>query len=203
MILIPEIETVVILVPRTGSGSLRRAIAARYPRSVLLYRHMEADGVPFGYDRWRRVGVVRDPFDRLWSLYNFLQRFDHPASPDYSAVLRQSVARPFNEWIVENRVPFTDAHDSSGMGRYFPEFSVRHALPENRKSQFVYLRPDLGTNVFRFDQMAALYESLGLTMAHERHNVTDAGPLPALTEAAFHHVNRFFRWDLDAAKVSA
>jgi hypothetical protein len=45
VILIPEIETIVLLVPRTGSGSLRKAIAAKYPKSVLLYRHMEADGV--------------------------------------------------------------------------------------------------------------------------------------------------------------
>lgn len=51
MILIPELETVVILVPRTGSGSLRRAIAEAYPSSMLVYRHMEADGIPAGYDR--------------------------------------------------------------------------------------------------------------------------------------------------------
>lgn len=51
MILIPEIQTVVILVPRTGSGSLRRAVAAKYPQSILLYRHMEADGVPAGHDK--------------------------------------------------------------------------------------------------------------------------------------------------------
>jgi hypothetical protein len=43
MILIPEIETVLILVPRTGTGSLRRAVLQRYPRAMLIYRHMEAD----------------------------------------------------------------------------------------------------------------------------------------------------------------
>ncbi|MBL3684559.1 hypothetical protein F2981_16960 [Sinorhizobium meliloti] len=44
----------------------------KYPRSTLIYRHMEADGVPAGYDRWRKVGVVRHPVERLWSLYKFL-----------------------------------------------------------------------------------------------------------------------------------
>ena len=71
MILIPEIETIVILVPRTGSGSLKRAILKTYSKAHVLYRHMEADGVPHGYDRWRRVGVARNPLDRLWSLYKF------------------------------------------------------------------------------------------------------------------------------------
>ena len=61
MLLIPEIETVVVLVPRTGSGTLRRAIVQAYPKAMLIYRHMEADGVPAGYDRWSKVGVVRDP----------------------------------------------------------------------------------------------------------------------------------------------
>jgi hypothetical protein len=28
---------------------------------------MEADGIALGYDRWRRVGAVRNPLDRTWS----------------------------------------------------------------------------------------------------------------------------------------
>lgn len=57
MIIIPEINTVVILVPRTGTSTLRRAIAEIYPMSMMIYRHMEADGIPIGYDRWRRSGM--------------------------------------------------------------------------------------------------------------------------------------------------
>ena len=49
MILIPEIEAVVILVPRTGSGSLYRAVLDRYPKALMPYRHMEADGVYMRY----------------------------------------------------------------------------------------------------------------------------------------------------------
>jgi hypothetical protein len=73
VIILPSIETVVVLVPRTGSGSLKRAILDRYQDAMPIYRHMEADGVPAGYDRWRRVGVCRHPVDRLWSLYKFCQ----------------------------------------------------------------------------------------------------------------------------------
>lgn len=42
MILIPEIETVVILTPRTGSGSLRRAVAEAYPREIVKATAPEA-----------------------------------------------------------------------------------------------------------------------------------------------------------------
>lgn len=130
MILIPEIQTVVILVPRTGSGSLRRAIAAKYPQSVLLYRHMEADGVPAGYDRWRKVGVIRDPIERLWSLYKFCQRFrekfgEHSDQDQaYVEAIIQSVDMPFSDWIVKNQLPFTNPYDAAGKGRFWPQYAV-------------------------------------------------------------------------------
>ena len=72
----------------------------------MLYRHMEADGVPHGYDRWRKVGVVRNPVDRLWSLYKYLQRFglDWCAEHDetYTARMRASVEQPFEQWLIGN-----------------------------------------------------------------------------------------------------
>lgn len=149
MIIIPEIETVVILVPRTGSGALRRAVAAKYPKSMLVYRHMEADGIPLGYDRWPRVGVVRNPLDRLWSLYKFLRNFGGNHDPAFILAMHASVARPFDDWLLNNEIVFTSPYDRAGLGRYWPGYSVRHPIPENRKSQFVYLRPDLGTEIHR------------------------------------------------------
>ena len=93
MILIPEIETVVILVPRTGTTSLIKAIKERYPEAIRLYRHMEADGIPAGYDAWDKVGVARDPVERLWSLYKYLQTFGGPYPAEYIAKQRESVQR--------------------------------------------------------------------------------------------------------------
>lgn len=203
MIIIPEIETVVILVPRTGSGSLRRAIAETYPKSMLIYRHMEADGLPLGYDRWRKVGVVRHPLSRLWSLYKFLQvpyfggdgrrwRADDQAFID---AMRKSVTVPFDRWVIENQVPFTTPYDTSGNERFYPQFSVRHPLPENRKSQEVYLRPDLGTEIFHYHTQQKLYDSLNLQEAKVRHNVTDSSAIPLICNEAQNHMDRFFRWD--------
>jgi len=193
MILVPERETVIILVPRTGSGSLRRAIAERYPRSVLIYRHMEADGVPDGYDRWRKVGVIRHPIARLWSLYKFLRTFDGDHDAAYIAAMRDSVSASFSEWIVSNRVPFTSPYDTAGYGRFWPQFTVRHPLPENCKSQFMYLRPDLGTEILQFSEMAAIEDRFRVKLA--RHNTTQEAPLPNLTKEAFAHCHEHFAWD--------
>lgn len=198
MILVPEIETVVILTPRTGTRSLKRAIAERYPASQMIYRHMEADGVPFGYDRWRKVGVVRDPVDRLWSLYKYLVRFgldwcqEHDET--YTARMRASVGQPFEEWLLHNELAFTTPYDSAGLGRFYPAYACRHPLPENRKSQFVYLRPDLGTTVYRFDEIAAFHTELGVDPP--RLNGTTEQLPPEISAEAQAYVARWFEWDL-------
>lgn len=216
MILVPEIETVVILVPRSGSGSLRDALLATYPRATMLYRHMEADGTPQGYDRWRRVGVVRHPVDRLWSLFKFLQKVAavQPSSDipgkweaSYVAAQRRSIdGRTFDKWLVENETVFTSPYDSGGLGRFWPGFTVRHPLPENRKSQFIYLRPDLGTEVWQSHALAHLATDLGVTLADDSvgtiSHKTGEVSAPQLSSIARDHVERFFSWDFHAVSQS-
>lgn len=201
MILVPEIQAIVLLVPKAASGSIYRAVKARYPKAIHLYRHMEADGVPAGYDRWQKVGVVREPVARLWSLYKFLKDFrnsyaDTPGGI-YEKTMRASVEMPFSEWILENRIPFTTPYSSEGSERFHPFFTVRHAVPENRKSQFVYLRPDLGTKVYRHDELADLESRLDIRLGMA--NVGPAVGRPALTAEAIDHVRRFFAWDIEAS----
>ena len=194
MILIPELETVLILVPRTGSGSLRKAIAEAYPKSLMIYRHMEADGVPAGYDRWQKVGVVREPVERLWSLYKFLLTFGGDHDPAYIESMRASVRMPFDDWIVRNQTVFTSPYDSADRGRFFPMFTLRHPIPENRKSQFLYLRPDLGTEIYRFDDLESLAARFLVKLP--RHNATIDKRPPRLSPLARSHVERVFEWDL-------
>ena len=200
MIIISEIEMVVILVPRTGTSSLRRAVAKAYPKSFMPYRHMEADGVPLGYDRWQRVGVVRRPVDRLWSLFKFLRDFGGDHDPAFIARMRNSVDRSFHDWIMNNEIPFSTPYDSTGQGRYWPQFTCRHPIPENRKSQQLYLRPDLGTVVFQYDQIERLYDCLGISYADtERHNQTEQRRAPKLAPDAKRYVREWFTWDIRVA----
>ena len=203
MIIVPELETLVILTPRTGSKALRDALLATYPCAFMLYRHMEADGIPVGYDRWRRVGVVREPVSRLWSLYRYLRTIGEGREPDgkgkweptYVAAQRASVAMPFNEWLVSNRLVFTSPYDQVDGMRYHAPFTVRHPVPENRKSQFVYLRPDLGTVVWRYDQVRGLYQLLGVDPP--RINAAPPGDMPELDDSALDHLHRFHGWDFE------
>lgn len=196
MIIIPEIETVVILVPRTGSGSLRKAIAQRYPKSFMLYRHMEADGVPQGYDRWRRVGVVRNPVERLWSLYKFLPSVtrygDLPQAKLWEAAQHDSTrGKSFEEWLLTNETPF------AGTGG-FAYTECRHAMAENRKSARIYLRPDLGTQIIRYSDLSwqvGIYFGIS-DFASFCENLTSHGPAPMLSVAAREYVEDVFAWDL-------
>lgn len=205
MIIVPEIETVVILVPRTGSGALRNAVMKRYPKSMLLYRHMEADGVPAGYDRWRKVGVCRHPAERLWSLYKFLENFPGSKDPNNNEqahidAMKASVKMPFSDWIVRNMVTFTTAHGTSSA--YFRPFFARlHARPENFVSQFDYLRPDLGTEVFRFEtDLGLLFSELNLEWTTA--NATDNRPCPPISAEARRHIRAFCRWELESGNYS-
>lgn len=196
MLIVPEIETVVLLVPRTGSGSLKAAVLNRYPEAMPLYRHMEADGVPLGYDRWRRVGVCRNPVDRLWSLFKFIRASkggSYAKWPDLWRRLQASVNVPFSDWVVANETVFSNGHDSAEGRGYWPHYAVNHSVPENRKSQFFYLRPDLGTHITRFEERHDLAASLDIELPHL--NATDSCPPPELTPEAKAHMESFFEWD--------
>lgn len=196
MIIIPEIKTVVILVPRTGSSSLRKAIAARYPGAIHLYRHMEADGVPHGYDRWRKVGMLRDPVARLWSLYKFLRTLDGRHDPEYIEAMRKSVDMPFNEWLVTNEATFTDPYSRQDGLMIHPFYACRHPMPETRKSQWVYLRPDLGTELFLHSVTNSLWEELDLPECEVFENSSGDTTWPGLSYEAAQHISRFHYWDL-------
>lgn len=208
MIIIPEIQTVVILVPRTGTSALKRALLATYPDAMQLYRHMEADDVPYGYDRWRRVGVVREPVDRLWSLYRFLKWMGAGREADgrgkwepvYVEKQRRSAELPFCDWLIENETVFTSPYDSATGGKFYPGFAVHHPLPETRKSQFIYLRPDLGTEVWQFHALAHLHAELGIVAPRENANPSE--PLPGLTAEARAHVERWFAWDIEVTRAT-
>lgn len=200
MIIVPEIQKVFILVPRTGTGSLYREIMRVYPRSFLLYRHMEADGVPHGYDRWERVGFVRHPVARLWSLYNYLGTYSSIKSvahdEAFSKRMRESVNRPFEDWLLNNEIAFSHPHDMVNGAYHYPALSRRHPLPDNRLSQFVYLRPDLGTTVHHYENLPHIMAELGLDSSARSNNSSKISGPPPLSIRGLDHITKFFKWDI-------
>lgn len=199
MLIVPELETVFILVPRTGTGTLYREMLRVHPRAMLLYRHMEADGVPQGYDRWKRIGFVRNPLNRLWSLYNFMLNFAGGAlikhSDDAARARRQVEGKTFEEWLLTNNEPWTSALSINGDGAYWPLLSRRNAAPENKLSQFSYLRPDLGTEIRKFENLRPSLQEWGCNPEAVK-NATAPSSEPEVTSAMCAHFNAYCAWDI-------
>jgi hypothetical protein len=207
MLLIPEKELILILPPRTGSGSLYRAVRAKFPRAILLYRHMEADGVPFGYDIWQKYCVIRHPLVRLWSLYHFLKHFAGGSvteinakeqALDSHARIHASVARPFEDWMLHNEMCFTGAEFTYRGELKYPILRRHHLVPENKASLWLWARPDLGTKLVHFEHLAEWCQTkLDMELLPAIANKsTRPAELPVCTPAMWEHLQHFFSWDL-------
>lgn len=209
MLLCPELRKVFILVPRTGTGTFYREIMRVYPKSMLLYRHMEADGCPRGYDRWERIGFVRHPLYRLWSLYNFIKNstgiIGKSSNPQNSSpeakqadtdLKRSQVNIPFEDWLLNNEMPFMTANDMTGHGEFWPVLTRSHPGPENKISQFQYLRPDLGTTIWKFENLKEHMSDLGLDVTAHKNKSTKESERPPYSDAIDLHLYTFQVWDM-------
>lgn len=196
MIIIPERELVIITPPRTGSTSMLTACKLKYPLTMSLYRHMEADGIPFGYDHWRRVGIVRHPFLRLWSLYHYLR--DLPDKGGwYSRLGEDARSNPFSYWLREGTMPFTNPDWIEDID-FSPRQSVLHNRPEQRKSQWMYVRPDLGVEpiVVASKEYVKLILELDLPRIPIL-NKSRAPAYPSPSDLDKEHIEKFHSWDID------
>jgi hypothetical protein len=200
MIIIPELETIVITPPRTASTSLHKAIKESYPDAIGLYRHMEASGIPQGYDMWKKIGIVRQPLERLWSLYKYIQL----EKSNYRQTMEKTEGHfkidDFNSWILNETIPFVTGFDyrETSFPMYTPYYDCQITIPETKKSLFYYLRPDLGTEVFRFDKLFELEEELDIFISES--NGTEHSNHPEITEEVERHLQTFFSWDLQQFK---
>ena len=201
MIVIPEIKKIIICTPKAGSTSIIQCVLDKYPESTLIHRHMEADNVPKPFKNWDKIGIFREPIDRLWSLYNFLFDFRTPSTIGWEhhiKALKNSVRdKSFNEWIVTNDYPFTQPVDIKGNTSIL--YSVKHLLPENKKSQFLYLRPDLGTKIIHYDEIFKLEKILGITMP-KLNQTNYLKNKESLSEDTIKHLEKYLIWDMNYQK---
>lgn len=197
MIIIPERQLVLITPPRTGSTSLLCACQAKYPFTMSVYRHMERDGTPDGYDTWETWGVMRHPQHRLMSLYRYCCAVAHNRGGDWARVISGEAMQSFDDWLINGQTPFTHPHWFL-MTPFDPRYYVKHSMPEQRKSLWWYLRPDLGTTIVRLeddDEMLTLRARLGIgDLGH--YNVTNDKRPPFTLSTLMDHLERHFEWDL-------
>lgn len=193
MLIIPEHRAVLILPPRTGSTSIKEAVRARYPCAKSLYRHMERDSIPAAFRDWAVIGIVREPLARLHSLYRYMQRIPETSGePGWRARIAADTRRPFEDWLLRSTEPFNDPSVTCGRGDYY---AVRHVMPITRKSQFAWLRPDLGPiEILNFEDIGALETRLDIRMPHR--NASRAAPRPPISAAARQMLKTWHGWDL-------
>lgn len=195
MLLVPELTAIFIFPPRTGSDSLCIELMRKFPNAFLPYRHAEADLVPEGYEAWRKIGFVRHPLARLWSLYKYCAILaDHenimPQLKDEVDRVANSVqGMQFEDW-VRNNIELFLPKDSP-----YPLLYQRHCIPETRKSQEIYLRPDLGTIILRYQDLPEHMLSWGLDPA-KKNGATPPVPCPKPSKALQKHMKKYFAWDM-------
>lgn len=194
MLIVPEIRAIFLFPPRTGSDTLCIELMRMHPAAFLLYRHGEADLVPPGYESWRKVGFVRHPLARLWSVFKraaTLSDMDVPS--EYQAerdrVAKSIEGKSFEQWVLTNDELFLP------IGTGVPTFHQAHPLPETIKSQWITLRPDLGTVILKFQDLPKHMQDWGLDHS-KRNGATPQIPVPKMTNKLKKHMLKHFAWDM-------
>lgn len=194
MLIIPEKRAIIILPPRTGSSTIHNAVREACPFSFMLYRHAERDAIPPGFEDFHVFGFVREPLARMWSLYKFLCILDPLTSATWAQeevmrLLESVQGKTFEEWLLTNEEPFLPA------GTGHPGLYQLHYKPETHKSQYEYLRPDLGTAVLPYSHLGEWLRHHQLPELHE-NKTTDTLKMPAMTPAIAKHLEQFMEWEL-------
>lgn len=195
MIIIPELQKIFICVPKNASTSISKAILNKYPKAFLVARHLEACGVPDDFLHYQKYGIVREPVERLFSLYKFSKSYKKsnffPSC--YVEDMRKNYINDFSSFILNNNFIFNNPYDSNGI--FHPRYKINHIMPETTKSQYIFLRPDLGTIIYKYSDFKEL---LDIFKIKDLENIyeTEKIPLPELSLPAKEHIEEYFKWDL-------
>ena len=198
MIIIPEIETVLLQPPRTGSTVVRDAVLGSYAGAFPLYRHMEFDGIPLGYRSWRVVSQVREPKARLESLFQYMAnpRIGPDTDPTWVAKVRNSTLLGFDDWLLRSDYVFSNPAPSDAKA-FRPIYQVMHVRREQIKSQALWAKhaDDL---IFAEHLAEDVGRVLGIGLPLKRVNESVAADEPIVwTPACQAHLERWHAWDLD------
>jgi hypothetical protein len=86
------------------------------------------------------------------------------------------------------------------MGQFSMEiYAPKGSILSGNQHQYLYLRPDLGTEVFQYREISRPERALDCPQPEKRENATSRLAYPTLTDEARDHICRFFAWDLQAS----
>lgn len=173
MLIIPELNTVVITPPRTGSTALRNAVLSKYKSAFSPYRHMERDGIPFAYRDCDVLCTFRRPVSRMKSLHRYMgevSRARNPHAPRFWIDRLRARDPDFATWLVHSTEVFSDPYNDRG--DLVPHYSTMRPVPITRKPIADYARPDLGP--LRTGGVNNIARHLGVSVSVENRTMRSA-----------------------------
>lgn len=194
MIIVPEIETVILQPPRTGSSSVKDAVLAKYKSAFMLYRHMEYAGLPSGYDRWRVICQVREPHRRLESLFKYMRdpELRGDTDPVWLESVRKATEKGFEHWLLHDQYIFANP-TPSGYKAYRPRYQVNYAWREQIKSQSLYAK-EADELLFFESLVESAQRMLGIELDVKR-GATEPEKFKWTPEMEA-HLQKWHQWDL-------
>lgn len=184
MLIIPEMHAVVITPPRTGSTAIRDAVFKTYRSAFSPYRHMERDGIPYGYGDYKVYCTFRDPLSRMQSLWRYFSDVSNERNPHAPPLwikrLNHMGKLEFSDWLTLCQEQFNEPFDDQGFMK--GPYVTKRVGPITRKPVYDYARPDLGPVTIAGVQTIA--SRLGMGDVLTRQNTTDPIARVELTNEA-------------------
>jgi hypothetical protein len=177
MLIIPELRKVVIMPPRSGSKALKKTVLEVYKHASCPHRHGEVAmfnrnaPVSYGYD-WTFVYCLRNPVDRLKSLWRYMQNVNpqrNPAAPPWWIREQNLDAdRPFSDWVMQSTSKFSSPDNDQDTYH-----AVAFQMPDVHKSATQYLK-GIGSRPL---QVLRCYNETDLT------NILHIGTIPHINQS--------------------
>lgn len=205
MLIIPELQLNIIMAPRTASRSLADAVKTRYQTAFQPFRHMERDGTPEAYRDFQVLSVVRDPLERLASLWSFLRNMaPHNSDPELHLQFRAAAQEDLADWITGSVFAFCcEGSVNPDLDQYY---SGLRPGPITRRPQADWIRPDIGpAELLPFERLDLLERRLDITLPHANWAPKYLDEIHAAASDAkvIDHINRFHGCDAPLLEQAA
>lgn len=200
MFIIPELRTVVIAPARTGSTSLRKRIAERWPNSLHPYRHGEWIMTPDEFKDYSAIYVARWPDNRMKSTWNYLAATSYErnckAPHSWVDACHAEGSRDLNDWFQNSTHTFHSPTPGLAEGEH-DYFKTAFTVPVNRKGVELYMA---GCPANKWQAVPAFSLALDTMLQLPRENIkVNAAPKRSglFDRASYRIFDGYFKQDFD------